>query len=107
MDGLISIGRRDRAALITLRRAEKRNALSIGMRVELAHAFVRLSRDPEVAAIVVTGADPAFSSGMDTTQFGGDRAHRERLVDTSIAMFDAIATCPKPTIAAINGPALA
>jgi enoyl-CoA hydratase/carnithine racemase len=44
---------------------------------------------------------------MDTTQFGGDRTHRERLVETSIACFRAVGRCAKPVVAAVNGPALA
>jgi enoyl-CoA hydratase/carnithine racemase len=44
---------------------------------------------------------------MDVTQFGGDRANKERLVETSISCFRAIANCPKPVVAAVNGPALA
>jgi enoyl-CoA hydratase/carnithine racemase len=44
---------------------------------------------------------------MDVTQFGGDRAHKERLVETSVACFRAVAGCPKPTVAEVNGPALA
>ena len=44
---------------------------------------------------------------MDTTQFGGDRDHRQQLVDTSQRLFAALARSPKPTIAAVNGPAIA
>jgi enoyl-CoA hydratase len=44
---------------------------------------------------------------MDVTQFGGDRENRERLVTSSIAAFDAVGQCPRPVVAAVNGPALA
>ena len=44
---------------------------------------------------------------MDVTQFGGDRAHKERLVETSVACFRAVGNCAKPVVAAVNGPALA
>ena len=57
--------------------------------------------------MVLTGAPPAFCSGMDTTQFGGDREHRERLVETSIGCFRAVANCARPVVAAVNGAALA
>jgi enoyl-CoA hydratase/carnithine racemase len=107
MAGLLSLERREDVAIVTLQRPEKRNALSIDLRVELAEAFTRLGEDPDVGALVLTGAGPAFSSGMDTTQFGGDRPHRERLVETSINCFRAIAECPRPVVAAVNGPALA
>jgi enoyl-CoA hydratase/carnithine racemase len=107
MAGLLSLERRQEVAVVTLQRPEKRNALSIDLRVELAEAFGALGEDEEVGAIVLTGAGPAFCSGMDVTQFGGDRAHKERLVETSVACFDAISGCPRPVVAAVNGPALA
>lgn len=107
MAGLLSLERHQDVALVTLQRPEKRNALSIDLRIELSESFGSLGEDPEVGAIVLTGAGPAFCSGMDTTQFGGDRGHKERLVETSVACFSAVARCPRPVIAAINGPALA
>ena len=93
MAGLLSLERREEVAVVTLQRPEKRNALSIDLRVELADAFGALGGDPEVGAIVLTGAPPAFCAGMDTSEFGGDRAHRERLVETSIGSFRAVAGC--------------
>lgn len=107
MAGLLSIERRDDVELVTLQRPEKRNALSIDLRIELSEAFAGFGGDPGVGAIVLTGAPPAFCSGMDVTQFGGDRANRERLVETSTAAFDAVGSCPRPVIAAVNGAALA
>jgi enoyl-CoA hydratase/carnithine racemase len=107
MAGLLSLERREDVAVVTLQRPEKRNALSIDLRIELTDAFGALSEDAEVGAIVLTGAGPAFCSGMDTTQFGGDREHKERLVETSIGAFRAVGGCAKPVVAGVNGPALA
>ena len=107
MPGLLSLERQEDVAVVTLQRPEKRNALSIDLRVELTDAFIALGEDEEVGSVMLTGAGPAFCSGMDVTQFGGDPAHREQLIDTSISCFRAIAGCPKPVVAAVNGPALA
>jgi enoyl-CoA hydratase len=107
MAGLLSLERQEDVAIVTLQRPEKRNALSIDLRIEIAEAFGSLGDDPEVGSILLTGAGPAFCSGMDVTQFGGDRAHKERLVETSVACFSAVGNCPKPVVAAVNGPALA
>jgi enoyl-CoA hydratase/carnithine racemase len=107
MAGLLSLERRDDVAIVTLQRPEKRNALSIDLRVELADAFKALGEDSDVGSVVLTGAGPAFCSGMDVSQFGGDRAHKERLVETSIGCFRAVGNCAKPVVAAVNGPALA
>ncbi|HEX2128055.1 MAG TPA: enoyl-CoA hydratase/isomerase family protein, partial [Solirubrobacterales bacterium] len=87
MADLLSIERRGDVAVLTLRRPEKRNALSIDLRVELAEAFAALSEDDAVGCVVLTGAGTAFCSGMDTDQFGGDRRNRERLVETSTLAF--------------------
>lgn len=107
MAGLLSLERHDDVAVVCLQRPEVRNALSIDLRVEIAESFGALGEDEGVGAIVLTGAPPAFCSGIDTTQFGGDRAHRERLVETSVACFSSVARCPHPVVAAVNGPALA
>jgi enoyl-CoA hydratase/carnithine racemase len=103
----VLIDRRGPAALVTLNRPEKRNALSIELRIELAETLERLAGDESVTAIGLTGAGSAFCAGMDVTQFGGDRAHKQQLVETSIRCFAAVAQCPKPLLALVNGPALA
>jgi enoyl-CoA hydratase/carnithine racemase len=107
MAGLLSIERREDVALVTLQRPEKRNALSIDLRVELGEAFASLGADVGVGCIVLTGAGSAFCSGMDVSQFGGDREHKQRLVETSTTAFEAVGSCARPVIAAVNGPALA
>lgn len=94
-------------AIVTLNRPEKRNALSIELRLELAGALNRLSADEAVCVLVLTGAGSAFCSGMDTSQFGGDAANRTALVESTEALFGALAAVQVPLIAAVNGPALA
>jgi enoyl-CoA hydratase len=44
---------------------------------------------------------------MDTSEFGGDRAHKERIVELSVGLFRALGDFPKPVVAAVNGPAVA
>jgi enoyl-CoA hydratase len=105
--GLLSIERRDEVAVVTLRRPDKRNALSIELRQEIADAFGHLSGDDHVGCVVLTGAGPAFCAGMDTSQFGGDLDHRRQLIETSTLAFEAIGECRRPIVAAINGPAIA
>jgi enoyl-CoA hydratase/carnithine racemase len=107
VEGLLSIERQGEVALVTLQRPEKRNALSIDLRVELGEAFAGLGTDDGIGCIVLTGAGPAFCSGMDTTQFGGDLEHKRRLVETSTTAFEAVGECSRPVVAAVNGPALA
>ncbi len=106
MTGLLSIERRGDVVLLTLQRPAKRNALSIELREQLAEAFGVIS-DDGVGCVVLTGAGSAFCSGMDTDQFGGDLAHKRRLVETSTLAFEAVSNCNRPVVAAVNGPALA
>jgi enoyl-CoA hydratase/carnithine racemase len=104
---VLSVDRRNEVAVVTLRRPEKRNALSIELRDVLAAAFAELSRDKGVGCLVLTGAGSAFCSGMDVSEFGGSPDHRRRLYDSTIAAFDAVGQCRRPVVAAVNGPALA
>jgi enoyl-CoA hydratase/carnithine racemase len=105
--GLLSIEHTGDVAVVTLRRPEKRNALSIDLRIELADAFKHLSEDDGVGCVILTGAGPAFCAGMDTDQFGGSLENRKQLVETSTLAFEAVGNCKRPVVAAVNGPALA
>lgn len=96
----------DGVLALTLNRPEKRNALSIELRQAIAAALSELDTE-SVGAVTITGAPPAFCSGMDVSQFGGDDANRRALVESSLACMNAVGSCPVPVIAAVNGPALA
>jgi enoyl-CoA hydratase/carnithine racemase len=104
---LLAIERHDDVAVVTLERPEKRNALSIDLRIELADSFEGLGSDDSVGCVMLTGAGTAFCSGMDVQQFGGSLENRRQLVASSTGAFRAVGRCPKPVIAAVNGPALA
>lgn len=104
---LLSTDLSDGVAVITLQRPEKRNALSIDLRVKLAAALWAASEDDGAGCVVLTGAGTTFCAGMDLTQFDGDAEHKRRLVETSTGVFEAVASCRRPLIAAVNGPALA
>jgi len=101
---LLDDRRDDGVVVVTLNRPEKRNALSIELREALAGA---LSDTADVRCFVLAGAGSAFCAGMDTRQFGGDRANKEALVASSARAFDAVALCPVPVVAAVDGPAIA
>jgi enoyl-CoA hydratase len=100
----VIVERHEGVVVLTLDRPEKRNALSIEMRYELAGMLPELAGDD---ALVVTGAGSAFCSGMDVSQFGGDFDNRRRIVESSIAAFGSFGRFPKPVVAAVNGPAIA
>jgi enoyl-CoA hydratase len=97
----------DAVATITINRAEKRNALSNAVRADLIAAVDALRADDAVRVIVLTGAgDKAFVAGADIGEFAERTPIQQRDVMAERRIFDEMANCPKPTIAAINGFAL-
>jgi enoyl-CoA hydratase/carnithine racemase len=104
---LVTVERDAGVALVTLNRPDKRNALSLELRAHLTRELTALATEDAIRCVVMTGAGSAFCAGMDTSEFGGDRAHKERIVELSIALFRALGSFPKPIVAAVNGPAVA
>ena len=96
--------RRNRVALVTINRPEKRNALNIKTREEGAALLEELRNDDSIGVVVITGAgDKAFIAGADIAEFAGRTAMSQRDVMTGRSLFTAIDTFPKPIIAMING----
>ena len=96
-------------ALMVLNRPEALNALSRALRAALADALRAAEADPEIRAVVLTGAGPrAFSAGLDLKELGedpdalvGDPA-RAAETDPVVAM----RAMTKPLVAAVNGVAV-
>ena len=107
MSSPVTVERERGVAYVTLNRPDKRNALSLELRERLTADLNALAADDDVRCVLLTGAGSAFCAGMDTSEFGGDREHKERIVDLSIGLFGALGSFPKPVVAAINGPAVA
>jgi enoyl-CoA hydratase len=98
------VERRERVAIITINRPDKRNALNIKTREEGAALLEELRADDSVGVVVFTGAgDKAFIAGADIGEFAGRTAMMQRDVMTARSLFTAIDTFPKPVIAMING----
>jgi enoyl-CoA hydratase len=98
------VERRDRVAIITINRPEKRNALNIKTREEGAAALDELAQDDSVRVVIFTGAgDKAFIAGADIGEFAGRTAVTQRSVMLGRSLFTAIDNFPKPVIAMING----
>jgi len=98
------VERRERVAIITINRPDKRNALNIKTREEGAALLEELRADDSVGVVIFTGAgDKAFIAGADIGEFAGRTAMMQRHVMTARSLFTAIDTFPKPVIAMING----
>ena len=96
--------RRERVALITINRPDKRNVLNIKTREEGAALLDELKRDDSIRVVVITGAgDKAFIAGADIAEFAGRTAMMQRDVMTGQSLFTAMDTFPKPIIAMVNG----
>jgi len=96
---------------LTMNRPEKRNALNTTMIDELKQALDAAGKDESCRVIVLTGAGDAFCAGMDldhlealnTKTTDDHRADSERIAWLFRILYDN----PKPTIAAVNGAAVA
>jgi 2-(1,2-epoxy-1,2-dihydrophenyl)acetyl-CoA isomerase len=97
---------RDGAVLtITLNRPDSYNALTTGMHAAL-HAALEEAADPEIRAVVLTGAGKGFCAGQDLGEFRGlEHDVGEHLEATYHPNVRAIRALEKPVIAAINGAA--
>jgi len=96
----------DGIATVTLNRPESRNALSIALRDELSDLLATWHDDSAVRAVVITGTPPVFSAGFDLKEFAQPELARPNR-HSSTRYHRALWSFPKPTIAAVNGAALA
>jgi enoyl-CoA hydratase/carnithine racemase len=88
----------ERVATILINRPEKRNAMTAAMWGALPGLLDGLAADPQVRALVLTGAGGTFCAGADIADLGafvGD--------GLTLEAEEALATFPKPTIARIEG----
>lgn len=92
--------------ILTLNRPDKRNAISIQMRREISACLKSWKDDHDIRTIILTGAGSTFTAGFDLSEFNKPALLHE-LYQTSSEYHRDVWYFPKPTIAAINGPALA
>lgn len=98
--------------ILTINRPHRMNALTPDLKNRIAVAFIEADQDSAVRAIVITGSgDKAFCSGMDMkarkeADDAGERYRREVSL-TSRPLVEIVLETTKPTIAALNGSAVA
>lgn len=102
-------GRHDAVATITINRPDNRNALSQEMIAEIREALEQAKGDSLVRVIVITGAGKVFCAGADLNSFRSEQSELDRyfqrrhLADLFLEMTE----LGKPTVARVNGHALA
>src|SRR3981189_344258 len=107
---------RDRVAIITLNRPEARNAMSDNLTPALRNMIKACGENPDVGALLLTGAGTAFCAGGNVKGMGAHRDKRklEMSYDEKVAdlqerqrlLTGALVAVRKPTIAALPGPAV-
>jgi len=107
---------RDRVAVITLNRPEARNAMSDNLTPALRTMIRTCGENPDVGALLITGAGKAFCAGGNVKGMGAhrdkaklDMSHDERVADLQERqrlLTGALVSVRKPTIAALPGPAV-
>ena len=98
----------DGVALVTLDRAERRNALTFALWRRLGETFTSLGKRSDVRTIILTGNGTSFCAGADISEFGQVRADAAQALEYEHAYegcCNAIAATPKATIAAVKASA--
>jgi methylglutaconyl-CoA hydratase len=115
---LVRYTSRGSTAILTLDRPDRRNALSRGLVLALDQAVERAEKDPAVRAVILTGAGSSFCAGMDLAELQeslgeGEKteaSQAQQIQDDALRLarlYDRIYNLPRPTIAAVNGAAVA
>jgi enoyl-CoA hydratase/carnithine racemase len=102
---VLKVERRQNYAILTLNRPEKRNALNVAMMQALDEAIGSIENDKDIRAVIVRGAGGSFCSGLDLAE--ADRLEGGHSPVNIERVFHRLAHIPVPTIAAMQGAALA
>lgn len=94
----------ENAALITLNRPEKRNAISEELLLHLYNRLEEADEDPEVKCIILTGAGDTFCAGLDLKRITTDNLMDPR--GDGRGLLEITASVKKPLLGAINGHAI-
>ena len=105
---LLDVERDDAVAIVTLERPNALNALNRQLLAELSAAVAQLGAADDVRVVVVTGSgERAFAAGADIAELASlDAEAARRFAEAGQALFRAIETLGKPSIAAVQGFAL-
>ena len=96
------VGEEKKVGLVVLNRPKALNALCDELMGEVAKALDELENDSNVASIVLTGSERAFAAGADIKEMQ-DLDCSKVMRGNFLTHWNRLASCQKPTIAAVNG----
>ena len=106
MDPVLLVETEAGVRTITLNRPSARNALSAELLDRLVEALHAAEDDPDVRAVVLTGADPAFCAGLDLREAGARGLPSASVLDRKGSPWWVLGAMSTPVIGAVNGPAV-
>lgn len=107
----LEIERHGAVGVIAMNRPQARNALAMGITIELRRALREAAADTEMRALILTGRGGAFCAGADVKEWA-DKAKGDNpwpdmnWVEESLKLVQQVHDMPKPTIAMIDGAAV-
>ncbi len=107
-DSHISQTREGPAAVVTLNRPQRRNALSLDLMLELLGCLDQIGRDRDVRVVILAAAGKVFCSGHDLSEMTGRNINEyRRIFDVCSELMMKIQAIPQPVIAEVQGIATA
>lgn len=92
-----------RVLILTLDRASKKNALTVSMYQALSRHVADADRNPDIGAILLTGAGDCFTAGNDMGDFRERAESTESRPSAGLAFIEQLMACNTPVVAAVQG----
>jgi enoyl-CoA hydratase/carnithine racemase len=96
---LVKVERRGHVSVLTMNRPAKKNAFHNPLYQAMTRAIAAAQADPEVRALLITGAGDAFCAGQDFSEMSAEAGAEHGFP----AFLAALADCDKPIVTAVNG----
>jgi enoyl-CoA hydratase/carnithine racemase len=95
--------KKGKTAYVILNRPQQRNAIDLGVREDLCHAWEEIEKDNDIWSVILTGGEKDFSTGQDLVELAEFRK-KEPVADLPLNSVETFgANVKKPVIAAISG----
>ena len=104
----IAVTQEGSAAIVTLNRPRRRNALSLGLMLELTACLEEIGVSRDIRAVILAAAGGVFCSGHDLAEMTGrDLGEYRRIFEVCTVLMARIQSIPQPVIAEVQGLATA